>query len=360
MSKGSAEKSEKPTPGKREKARKKGQVAKSREVSSAVILIASMGLFYIAGSWMVWNLADFMGGIFMNMNDLRMQDNAGASALLIEIFKTILFILIPFMSVIVIAGIISNLAQIGFLFSTEMLTPKLSHLNPISGMKKFVSIKSLVELVKSLLKITIVGGIGYWVLKGELENISGLIQMQVSEILAYAGTAAFKISLYVCIALIILAILDITYQRWQYEQDLKMTKQEVKDELKQQEGDPKVKAKIKQKQREMAMRRMMEKIPDADVVITNPIHLAIALEFNANEMVAPMVSAKGANAVAERIKEIARENKVPIVENKVLARTIYKLVEIDDFIPADLYRAVAEVLAYVYRLKGIVAGAQAG
>ncbi len=358
MSKGSEEKSEKATPHKRGEARKKGQVAKSKELSSATILIAAMSVLYMLGSWIVWNLADFMGGIFMNINDLRMHDNAAACAFLINIFKTILIILLPFMSVIVIVGVISNLAQIGFLFSTESLKPKLSSLNPITGMKKFVSIKSLVELVKSLSKITIVGVIGYGVLKGELENIAGLIQMQVPEILAFAGMASLKICLYVCLALVLLAILDITYQRWQFEQDLKMTKQEVKDEHKQQEGDPKIKAKIKQKQREMAMRRMMEKVPEADVVITNPVHLAIALEFNANEMIAPVVTAKGADAVAERIKEIARENNVPIVENKVLARTLYKLVEIGDFIPVDLYRAVAEVLAYVYKLKGIVAETQ--
>jgi flagellar biosynthetic protein FlhB len=233
----------------------------------------------------------------------------------------------------------------------------LNKLNPITGMKKLASLKSLVELAKSILKITIVGGIAYAVVASEMQLFPSLIQTTVVDIMLFIARVAFKIFFYVCLAMIVLAVLDFVYQRWQHEKSLRMTKQEVKDERKQSEGDPKVKARIRRIQIEMAQRRMMESIPQADVVITNPTHLALAIQFDAKQMIAPRVLAKGAGFIAERIKEIAREHHVPIVEDKALAQVMYKMVEIGDDIPVELYRAVAEILAYVYRLKGQYAGA---
>ncbi|MCP4688204.1 MAG: flagellar biosynthesis protein FlhB, partial [Desulfobacterales bacterium] len=261
-------------------------------------------------------------------------------------------ILSPLMLAVMIAGVVGNVAQFGFLFTTDSLTPNLGKLNPVSGVKRLFSLKSLVELVKSVLKLLVVGLIAYLVLKGELDNIPGLMFLGVRDILDFIGDVSFDIILYVSLVLIILAVLDFSYQRWQHEKDMRMTKQEVKDEGKEREGDPQIKARIRSAQMELSRRRMMEKVPEADVVITNPTHYAVALQFNPKEMVAPRVVAKGSNLVAQKIKKIARENHVPVLEDKPLAQALYKAVDIDDFIPAELYRAVAEVLAYVYRLNG--------
>jgi flagellar biosynthetic protein FlhB len=354
MSEGSfQEKTEQPTSKRLQDARKKGQVAQSKEVSSALILLTSLGVFLFTGSWMFWSLSGFMRGIYQNLGAFRLQDIATATSFLFEILEYIFIILMPFMLVLLVAGIAANIFQFGFLFTLEPLIPKLSKLDPVKGMKKFVSLKALAELVKSLFKVFAVGGISFLILKGELEAIPALVQMSVAEILSFIGRVCFEICFYVCLFLIVLAVLDYVYQRWQHKKDMKMTKQEVKEESKQTEGDPTVKSRIRKAQMEIAKRRMMEAVPDADVVVTNPTSLAIALKFDAKEMISPQVIAKGAGFIAERIKEIAKENQVPVVEQKQLAQTLFKLAEVGDFVPVDLYRAVAEILAYVYRLKGI-------
>ena len=350
---GGQERTEKATAKRREEARRNGQVAQSREFPSVLFLMTAMGVFYFAGSWMFWNIAEVIGGVFERLDTLRFEAVSDASAFTAEIFKKTFLILISFFVPVLIAGMAGNVSQIGLEFHGEPLRPKLKKLNPISGMKKFVSIKSLVELVKSIFKVVIVGAIAYGVIRTETAKFPGLMQQEVGDILIFIGKLAFKVFFFVCLVLIILAILDYVYQRWQYEQDLKMTKQQVKDERKQQEGDPRVKSRIRKVQMEMAARRMMEAVPEADVVITNPIHLAVALQFDAAKMVAPVVVAKGAGHLAERIKEIAKDNQVPIVEDKPLAQALHKMVEIGEYIPVELYRTVAEVLAYVYRLKGM-------
>jgi len=350
---GGQERTEKATAKRREEARRKGQVAQSREIPSVLILMTAMGVFYFAGSWMFWNITEVIGGVFERLDTLRIEAVSDASAFSTEIFKRTFLILISFFVPVLIAGMAGNIGQIGLEFHGEPLRPKLKKLNPISGMKKFVSIKALVELVKSLFKVVVVSAIAYGVIKTETVKFPGLMQQEVGDILIFIGKLAFKVFFFVCLALIILAVLDYIYQRWQHEQDLKMTKQQVKDERKQQEGDPRVKSRIRKVQMEMAARRMMEAVPEADVVITNPIHLAVALQFDAAKMVAPVVVAKGAGHLAERIKEIARNHQVPIIEDKPLAQALHKMVEIGEYIPVELYRTVAEVLAYVYRLKGM-------
>jgi flagellar biosynthetic protein FlhB len=350
---GGQERTEKATGKKRADARKKGQVAVSREVSSVMILLTSLGIFYFAGSWMFWNMSQLISRVYQNIGSLSIDSVTDASTFSLEILYRLLAVLLPFLLPIAIVGFIANVMQIGFQIHTQTMSLKFTKLNPVSGMKRFVSLKSLVELGKSIIKILFIGGIAYLVLKNDLSSFPNLVQQEVGQIVVFIARVSLKLFFLVSLAMIVLAVLDYIYQRWQYEQDLKMTKQEVKDEFKQSQGDPKVKARIRGVQLEMARRRMMEAVPEADVVITNPTHLAIALKFNAHEMIAPRVVAKGAGFVAQRIREIAEENRIPLVEEKPLAQALYKMVEIGDYIPAELYRAVAEVLAYVYRLKGM-------
>jgi len=348
--KGDQEKTEKPTPKRLQEARKKGQVAKSPELGSALILLGSLGVLLFGGVWMFWTLAKFMHGIFGNLGALHIQ-GASATAFLLEIFEQVFILIAPLMLVLMIVGIGANLMQVGFLFTADPFIPKLSKFNPVTGMKRFVSLRSLVELIKSLCKILLISGIAYAVLSGEWDVLPSLMEMSVAQILSFIGIASLKILFYVSLGMLVMAVLDFVYQKWQLTKDLMMTKQEVKDEMKQSEGDPQVKGKIRRAQREMAMRRMMQAVPDADVIITNPTHLAVALKYAAEEMAAPQVIAKGSEFIAERIKKIATENNVPIVQNKPLAQVLYKTCEIGDTIPESLYRAVAEVLAYVYRLR---------
>ena len=347
------ERTEKATSKKREEARRKGQVAQSREISSVMILMTTIGIFYFAGSWVFGNLSDLISGVYQNIGTLRFTKVSDASSFSLEILYHFLMVLLPFLLPIAIVGFIANVMQVGFQFSSEAMLIKFSKLNPVSGIKRLVSLKSLVELGKSIIKVLFIGSIAYFLVKSDIQGFPVLIHQEVGQILLFIARVAFKVCFFVCLAMIVLAVLDFLYQRWQYEQDLKMTKQEVKDEMKQTYGDPKVKARIRGVQMEMARRRMMEAVPEADVVITNPTHLAIALKFDARDMIAPRVMAKGSGHIAQRIREIAAEHHIPIVEEKPLAQALFKMVEIGDFIPAELYRAVAEVLAYVYRLKGM-------
>jgi flagellar biosynthetic protein FlhB len=344
------EKTEQATPKKREEARRKGQIAQSQEIPTVAILLSALTYFFFGGTWMFHQLTNVLRRIFQDVAQTTVSI-ASIQMLLWRLFQESIVLLIPLFLVVMVAGVASNIAQFGFMITGEPLVPKFSKMDPIKGFKNLISLRGLVELVKSVIKIVIIGGMAYRILKGEFDRIPGLIDLTVIDMLAFAGSTFLKLGFYTCLVLVFLAGLDFTYQYWQHEKDLRMSKQEVKDEYKQREGDPKIKARIRSAQREMAMRRMMQAVPDATVVITNPTHLAIALKFERN-MPAPVVVAKGAGRIAERIREIATQNDIPIVEQKPLARTIYKTVEINQSIPAELYHAVAEVLAYVYRLKG--------
>lgn len=345
------EKTEQPTGKKLGEARKKGQVPKSQEISSAFIILCAATVLLAAGPWVFRSLMELMQGVFQNLGSLKLQGET-TRTFLAEIFVRFLIVMAPIFLSVAVVGIAANLIQVGFLFTLEPLSPKFSKFNPITGMKKFVSLRSLTELIKSLLKVTYIGGIAWLVLRSELDFLPSLIDMSVAQILGFIGVVSLKVMFFVSLAMMVLAAIDFTYQRWQHNKDLMMTKQEVKDEHKQAEGDPKVKSRIRQVQREMAARRMMAAIPEADVVITNPTHLAIVIKYDSKEMFSPQVVAKGAGLIAERIRTIAAENDVPVVENKPLAQALFKSTEVDDFVPAELYRAVAEVLAYVYRLRG--------
>lgn len=346
------DKTEQATPKKREDARKKGQVAQSREIPSVTVLLGAMTVFFFGGAWMFNQLGDVM---HMALTQLYQQNFKIETAHLFlwEVFKRIFIILAPLLTVIIVAGLLSNVSQTGFLLTGESLTPKFNKLNPVNGIKRLFSLRSMVEVAKAIFKMIIIGGMAYAMLRKDMDQIPALVSMSIRDILSFMGHAALKMGFYTCLVLIVLAAVDFFFQRWQHERDLRMTKQEVKDEYRQREGDPMVRSRIRAIQREMAMRRMMESVPDATVVITNPTHLAVALKFE-RDMQAPQVVAKGAGLVAERIKAIANERDIPIIEQKPLARALFKSVEIDQYIPAELYQAVAELLAYVYRLKGLV------
>lgn len=346
------EKTEQPTSKKRNEAREKGQVALSREVPSVLVLVAALVVFTLGGSWMLSKLLNLTISLLKKMSFINWSiENLTLFGW--QLFGQVIQLLAPLLLVIMLTGIAANVGQIGFMVSFKPLVPNFSKFDPISGFKRLFGLRSVVELAKSLVKIAIVGGVAYITVRNEMEAIPTLLQAEVPAILEFTGHVAFRIILVACIVLALLASLDFMYQRWQHSKDLRMTKQEVKDEHKQSEGDPAVKGRIRSAQREMARRRMMEAVPQATVVITNPTHLAIALQFE-SDFQAPVVVAKGAGFLAEKIRTIATDNNIPIVEQKPLAQALYKTVEIGQFIPAELYRAVAEVLAYVYRLKGLV------
>jgi flagellar biosynthesis protein FlhB len=341
---------EKATPKRLEEARKKGQVAKSREVASALIMVVCLIYFYFDADGIVNRITEMMKGSFSNLHRTDLTIDA-IQLLVIDLIIKVSVMILPLLLTLMVAGILANVMQVGILFSTESLQPKLSKVNPLKGLKNMFSLKSFVELFKNLFKLTLVGFIAYVTIKNEALDVSPLMEQDVWQIMAYMGRISFKILLATCWVLIVLALMDYLYQHWEHGRSLKMSKQDIKDEYRNSEGDPLIKARVRRLQREIAMRRMMAKVPTADVVITNPTHLAVALKYDQARMSAPVVVAKGANLIAGRIKEIARENGVAVVENKPLAQVLYKVVDIMEAIPDNLYQAVAEILAYVYRLK---------
>jgi flagellar biosynthetic protein FlhB len=340
--------SEKATPKKRQEAREKGQVARSVEVNSALVLLAALTAFRYGGPYMVDSINNLAVFSYQNMNTSFGMENLYSMALFYmwQIFK----IIAPVLGTVLAVGLLINYLQVGVLFSMKPLTPKLSNINPIGGFQKLFSRRSAVEILKSLLKLAIIGGIAYAGVKSALPELVPTMNMQGAATLSFVGALTMKILDWIIFALMALALLDYFYQRWEYDQSLMMTKQEIRDEFKQSEGDPMIKARIRQIQREMARRRMFESIPRADVVITNPTHVAVALEYKEG-MQAPMVLAKGERVIAERIKEMAKKHNVPIVENPPLARTLLKQCPVGAPISPDLFEAVAEILAFVYRMN---------
>ncbi len=348
---GFQEKTEKATPKKKGEARKKGQVAKSREITSVAILIAGIIYMFFNGKDMVMQLGNNISRKFSGIPAMARDDNP-FMMLLTDALQEFIIIILPLMIVLVIVSILAGLAQSGFLLSVDPLTPKLSKIDPIKGLGRIFTMRSLTELAKSVLKVVIVGWAAFSTLTDDFNNIMPLIYHDNAHIITVMGEISMKVMIRCSCVIFILAILDYAYQKWEHEKNLKMTKQEVKDEYKQSEGDPHIKSRIRSIQLQMARRRMMEAVPKADVVITNPTHLSVALQYGGpmQGMSAPRVVAKGANNIALKIREIAGKHNIPIVENKPLAQNLYKL-ELGDEIPPQFYQAVAEILAYVYGLK---------
>ncbi len=353
------EKTEPATEKKKKDARDEGQVAKSKEIENSLSLFAMFLIlrFWIGslGTNMVGLFSTVYAGIpeyiknydgFVNANDII--------GLYGQIVFEILVLIAPVLIVTFMVSFISDVAQVRWHPTAKPLMPKASKINPIKGFQKLFSKNAVVELIKAILKVIVVLLVAYNYIKNNAEGLFLLYDMSLNAAVFHAGNLVINMGLRVAFAYLIIAFADYGYQRWKYNDDLKMTKQEVKDEYKQMEGDPQVKGRIRQKMREVSQRRMMQNLPKADVVITNPTHFAVAILYDADKYDAPIVIAKGADFLAQRIKEVAKENDIEIVENKPLARMLYANVEVGEMIPQELFQSVAEVLAFVYRLKGKV------
>jgi flagellar biosynthetic protein FlhB len=347
---GSGERTEAPSAKRREDFRKKGQVAQSREVQTAALftLCLLFWLFYLPTFWR--NFTALVQHVWQSGGSF---DITPASIIILAKFVVgkMALLLAPLFLLVLIVGFFSTLFQIGWLLTPTPLIPDFAKLNPITGMGRFFSRKSLVEIIKSLIKVTLVGWIAYSTVLDNFREALILVDASIGTTLSYLARVSGLILAKVCGLLILIAFLDFLFVRYELEEKMKMTKQELKEEFKETEGDPHIKAQIRVIQQQMARKRMMAEVPKADVIVTNPTHLAVALRYQAKEMDAPVVVAKGADYVAMRIREIAMENDIPIVENPPVARLLHKI-DLGQRIPEDLFKAVAEILAYVYTLKG--------
>jgi flagellar biosynthetic protein FliR/FlhB len=346
----SEDKTEEATPKKKSDARKKGQVARSKEVNLALTLIASTLLIATLGSYIGRSLLATTGTFLKDYLSTNLDYNNLQSLVTLVTLKMALIIL-PIVLPIMIFGVIANFIQVGFMFTVEPIKPQLSKLNPLNGFKRMFSFRTLVETLKDMVIIGVLGYISYSFIRDNYDTLLSIGNSRIELIPGLFGKLVISIFFKITIVMIIIAIIDFVYQKYKYNKELRMTKQEIKEEYKQQEGDPQIRSKIKQKQREMASRRMMQAVPNATVVVTNPTHIACALRYEEGKDTAPMLVAKGADNIAIKIKEIAKDNKVPIMENRTLARLIYNEVEIDSAIPSEMYQAVAEILAVVYKMS---------
>lgn len=354
----SGEKTFDATPHRRQQAREKGQVAYSQDLGSAALLLVAAGLLYAMGDRIVDSAVDLMHHNIGTVGDLA-GDRGAVVHEVQKVIQGIGLAVLPFMVLLMLSAAGASVLQVGFLFVPERLAPDVSRLSPIAGMKRIFSLPGFARLGFGLLKVAIVvavASIAIWLRRVEIMEAGSL---EVRQIATLAVEITINTLLWVGLALLLLALMDFAFQRWKHEQDLRMTHQEVKEEMKNLQGDPHVVARRKQVQRQMVMNRMSGAVPQADVVVTNPTELAVAIKYEHGEMAAPVVVAKGAGVLAQRIRRLALENNIPIVERKPLAQLLYKEVEVNHPVPDNSYAAVAEVLAYVYQLKGkTIAGTQ--
>ncbi len=344
-------KTEQPTQKRLQEARKKDAPPQSRDLTSMVTLLAAALMLSITGRHMFDTIKESSREVLAGMGTYQVT-SVGVYSLMLKLMGTLAVVLGPFMIVVMTAGIAANFAQGGIALSWEKLTVNFDKLNPINGIGRLFKKDSLVELFKAIVKIGIVGYMSYRIIRGQEEALTYLGDKETTEIFAYLGWLSFKIIVNSIGVLVVLAFLDLAYVKWRFIDNLKMTKEEVKQENKDSEGDPKIKGKIRMLQYELSRRRLIKIIPTADVIITNPTHFAVALKYDRERMAAPVVIAKGVDNLALKIREIAKEHRVMIVENRPLARELYATVKEGQEIPESLYKAVAEVLAYVFGLRG--------
>jgi flagellar biosynthesis protein FlhB len=345
------ERTEKATPRRRQKAKEEGKVARSNDLNSAVILCLGIATLYFMGPTLVDQLLQFMAFMFSEAPNMTISRDT-IVAFFSERVLSFFFILAPILVVLAVIAYCVNILQIGIIFTSKPIEPKLDKLNIVSGFKRLISVRSLFDLVRDCIKVILVGVVGYLSISSQFDTFLTLSDKPIAVFAGTLGKMALRTSLHIGMVMLVLALIDYAYQKYDFEKSIRMTKQEIKEENKDTEGSPQTRARIRRIQREMSQRRMMREIPKADVVVTNPTHIAVALKYNKSEMDAPMVVAKGERLIAEKIKEIAEHNQVPIIENKPLARALFKICDIGSYVPSHLYRAVAEVLAYVYRMKG--------
>lgn len=347
----SGEKTEPATPKKRQESRQKGQVAKSMEIPAAFILFFSFLAFTVFGGYMKDQTMHVFRSVFYDylLWDITIDN---VVVLFEKLMIQSLLIIAPILAIAVVIAIFGNYLQFGFLLTGDPLMMKFSKLNPIEGAKKIFGMRALVDFLKSFLKMSVIGYVVYSTLMAEKGNLMDLARLPIENVMSFASTITINLGVKIGIVLIVLALFDFMYQKYEFEKSIRMSKQDIKDEYKKTEGDPQIKGKIREKQRRMALQRMMQEVPKADVIITNPTHFAVALRYEAQNMQAPTVVAKGTDYIALKIKQIAKEHQIITMENKPLARALYAQVEIGDAIPADMFQAVAEVLAYVYKVRG--------
>ena len=349
MAEDQEERTEEATEQRREDFRKRGQVPMTRELSTAIFFLMAAGIMYAASRFFLQNVVELfnrtMGPeLVYTVREGKLLEVVSYIGLKLLILTGPIFLLA------LVVGIASQVVQTGFLQVEDALTPNLNKLNPLNSLGRIFSMKGVAELLKSLAKLGAISGAVYLILKKEIDKIPYLTSMSLEQIMAYLGMVVFKLLIVVGIFMLILALADYFFQRWQLEKEMMMTKQEVKEEHKSRDGDPLIKARIRKIQREVATRKMLTEVPKGDVVVTNPTHIACVLKYSEN-LPAPQLIAKGADLMAEKIKEIARQNNIPVIENKPLARTIFKTMKIGQVIPRELFVAVAEVLSYVYKLR---------
>ncbi|OHB67122.1 MAG: flagellar biosynthesis protein FlhB [Planctomycetes bacterium RBG_13_63_9] len=351
MAENDADKSQDPTPHRRQKAREQGQVAKSQDLGSAVLLILGLACLMTLGG----GLITFLGAYCERQLSGAAWLWADEEFVLQEWRQTLSALaglLLPIFGVLFVGAVGINLLQIGPLFLPEKLVPDITRLDPIKGVQRLFSLANVVRLAFGIIKILVIAAVAFASLYNERDTILGLADREVPQIAAYMLHILFWTAVRIAVALLILALLDYGFQRWKYERDIKMTPQEVREEMKNLEGNPEITARRRHVQRQLALSRLSSAVPKADVVITNPTELAVAVEYEPKTMAAPIVVAKGAGVIAQRIRQLALEHGIPIVEKKPLAQALYREVDVDHPIPQDKYAAVAEVLAYVYQLQG--------
>ena len=344
-----AERTEEPTEKRRREYREKGQVAQSKEVNTALLLTGVLILwtFYAPVFWE--NLCAFLGFFWRMCSELTISSLSVQKLFLFILVKTAALIW-PLLLTGLVLGFASSFLQIGWLFTTKPLQPDLSKMDPIKGMGRFVSKRSFFEAGKSIGKVLLVGALAYWTLFSRFDEFLNLGGAEITALVVFLADFMFSILVKVCVLLAIIAVVDYLFSRREMEEKMKMTKQEVKEENKETEGDPQVKQKVRSIQRQMAKKRMMAEVPKSDVIITNPTHYAVAIRYERTAMEAPVVVAKGADHLARQIRKIGLEHAVPLVENPMVARSLYQ-VDLGESIPEEMFKAVAEILAYVYGLN---------
>ena len=349
------EKTEQPTPRRKEKAREKGQVAKSADLTAAGVILLGFTALFMVGPHMVSQTQELLRHTMINAPTLAIEDPTFRTVFTDGV-RQFFTILAPLLIAMVVIAFAINVLQIGFRISPKAMEPKWDKLNVTNGLKRLFSMRSAVQLLRDPLKLFVVGLVGYLAIASEFESFFGLPDLSMIQLGENLGRMALKVALKVGAGILAIGLLDFMYQRFELMKKLRMSRQEIKDEYKETDGSPEIKQRTRQIQRQMARQRMMSEVPTADVVITNPTHIAVALKYDPSEMDAPTVVAKGERLIAEKIKEIAREHGVPVIEDKPLARSLFKLCDVGQAVPAKLYRAVAEILAHIYRLKGKTVG----
>jgi flagellar biosynthetic protein FlhB len=344
------ERTEEATQQRREDFRKRGQVAQTKELASVLVLLGTAGFMWTGSQFVVQQSREILRVPF---GDFLVTAARSGDLLPASVFVVQKGLLIggPVLAMLLVLSLAATLLQVGVVNNEEALEANVDRINPVEGFKRIFSLRSLVEGLKSVLKLLLVSGVAYLILKSEFGRIPNLSAWSIEGIAHFLFDISVRLIAGVGLLMLVIAAADYLYQWWDLEKQMRMSKQEIKEEHKSREGDPLIKARIRRIQREMASKRMMTEVPKADVVITNPTHIACALRYDPATMAAPQLIAKGAGTTAERIKEIAREKNIPVIENKPLARTIFKTLKIGQVIPRELFTAVAQVLSYVYKLR---------